>query len=114
MLVGVGVLVGVDVWVGVAVLVGVWVGVDVWVGVWVGVGVLVAVGVTVGVPVGVGEGVLVRIETAKAAAFVGVAVSGPMPAGADWVDAASLAMKRPKAKSNVMPKATNPRRERPC
>lgn len=109
---GVGVLLGVGVLVGVLVGVGVFVGVGVWVGVGVDVGVLVGVSVGVGVFVGVGDGVLVKIETANAAALVGLAVGSEMATGADWVKLASLTIKRPKARTSVAPKATRPRRER--
>lgn len=118
MLVGVGVFVGVAVLVGVGVLVGVFVGVAVLVGVGVLVGVLVGVGVFVGVLVAVGDGVLVKIETAKATALVvvaeGLTIGVAAPVGVDWVDPTSLARKIPRATTNVRPKAQSPRRERRC
>ena len=106
---GVGVFQGVGVFVGVLVAVGVSVGVGVWVGVLVAVGVLVGVPVAVGVAVGVGKGVLVRIETAKAAALIGVAVGSTTVTGADWVDPVSLKINKPTATTSVKPKATSPR-----
>ena len=111
---GVNVFVGVGVFVGVLVAVGVSVGVGVWVGVFVTVGVLVGVLVAVGVLVGVGNGVLVRIETAKAAALVGVALGSPTAAGADCVDPVSLAINKPTATMSVKAKATSARCGRRC
>jgi hypothetical protein len=55
---------------------------------------------------------LVRIETAKATALVGVAVASATDGGDEWVNPDSLMTKKPRARANVIPKAANPRRGR--